>query len=179
MPELTQSGRKDGISRDRTWSTTVWACFQRKFPAYNKQELDDQARKMDSPKESQNDNQSRLPERKSTLSNWSWSRRITTVCLIATTAVALISSHLNNQEVLHARNSKRQYPGRHQHQQNQTFRNWTEQVQEAGIGAQLIPKPSTQEKSELKGKFLEEKEQITTLNPTITSRENRQIEKQE
>ena len=115
-----------------TWSTTVWARFQRnktrqgplgKFPAGNKQELDGQARKTDSPKGSQNNSQSRLPETKSTLSNWSWSRRTTTVCLIATTAVALISSHLNNQEVLHARNSKRQYPGRHQYQQYQTFRN--------------------------------------------------------
>ena len=110
-----------------TWSTIVWACFQRnktrqgplgKFPAGNKQELDGQARKTDSPKGSQNNSQSRLPETKSTLPNWSWSRRITTFCLIATTAVALISSHLNNQEVLHARNSERQYPGRHQHQQN-------------------------------------------------------------
>ena len=52
-------------------------------------------------------------------------------------------------------------------------------MQEAGIGARLIPKPSTQEKSELKGKFLEEKEQITTLNPTITSRENQWTEQQE
>ena len=96
---------------------------------------------------------------KRTLSNWSWSHRTTTVCLIATTAIALISAHLNNQEVLQAMNSEQQYPGRHQHQQNQTFRNWTEQVQEAGIGARLIPKPSTQEKSERKGKFLEEKKQ--------------------
>ena len=45
-------------------------------------------------------------------------------------------------------------------------------MQEAGIGARLIPKPSTQEKYEQKGKFLEEKKQVTTLNPTITSREN-------
>ena len=52
-------------------------------------------------------------------------------------------------------------------------------MQEAGIGARLTPKPSIQEKSELKGKFLEEKEQIMTLNPTITSRENRWTEQQE
>ena len=52
-------------------------------------------------------------------------------------------------------------------------------MQEAGIGARLIPKPSTQEKSERKGKFLKEKKQVTTLNPTITSRENRWTEKQE
>ena len=52
----------------------------------------------------------------------------------------------------------------------QIFRNWTEQVQEAGIGARPVPKPSTQEKAEQKGKLLKEKKQVTTGNPTITSR---------
>ena len=113
------------------------------------------------------------------LSIWSWSRRTTTVCLIATTAIALISAHLNNQEVLQARNSKQPCPGWHQHQQTQIFGNWTKQVQEAGMGTQPLPKPSTQEKAEQKGKLLKEKKQVTTGNPTITSRENRWIEKQE
>ena len=52
-------------------------------------------------------------------------------------------------------------------------------MQENGIGARLIPKPSIQEKSERKGKFLKEKKQVTTLNPTITSSKNRWTEKQE
>ena len=86
--------KKTGLAG--TWSTTVWAHFQRKFPAYNKQEVDNQARKTDSLKESLKDNQSRLPETKRTLSNWSWSVRITTACLIVTTAIKLISAHLNN-----------------------------------------------------------------------------------
>ena len=47
------------------------------------------------------------------------------------------------------------------------------------MGARPLSKPSTQEKTERKGKLLKEKEQVTTGNPTITSRENRRIEKQE
>ena len=66
-----------------TWCTTVWARFQRKFPADNKQE----------------DSQSRLQEMKKALSNWSWSLKTTTVCLIAITAIVLISAYLNTQEV--------------------------------------------------------------------------------
>ena len=45
-------------------------------------------------------------------------------------------------------------------------------MQEAEIGARLTPKPSIQKTPELEEKILKEKEQITTLNPTITSREN-------
>ena len=52
-------------------------------------------------------------------------------------------------------------------------------MQEAGIGVLLTSKPSIQETSELEEKILEEKEQIMTLNPTITSRENRWTEQQE
>ena len=78
----------EGKRLAETWSTTVWARLQRnktrqgpmgKFQAGNKQEFDSQARKTDSPKGSQSDNQSRLPETKSTLSNWSWSHRTATV----------------------------------------------------------------------------------------------------
>ena len=46
------------------------------------------------------------------------------------------------------------------------------------MGARPLPKPSTQEKAEQKGKLLKEKKQVTTGNPTITSRENQRIEKQ-
>ena len=103
-----------------TWYTTVWARFQRKFPADNKQE--------DSP--------SRLQEIKRTLSDWSGSLKTTTVCLIAITAIALISAHLNTQEVFQARNREQSCPGWQQHQQMQTLGNWTKQVQEVGMSTQ-------------------------------------------
>ena len=45
---------------------------------------------------------------------------------------------------------------------------------------ELVPGSLQGQASEkLKGKFIKEKEQITTLNPTITSRENRWTEQQE
>ena len=47
------------------------------------------------------------------------------------------------------------------------------------MGARPLSKPSTQEKAEKKGQLLKEKKQVTTGNPTITSRENQRIEKQE
>ena len=105
------------------------------------------------------------------LSDWSGNLRTTTVCLIAITAIALISAHLNTQEVFQARNSEQSCPGWHQHQQMQTLGNWTKQVQEVGMSAQ--------KETGRKGKLLKEKKQATTENPTITLRENQQSEKQE
>ena len=138
-----------------TWCTTVWARFQRKLPADNKQE--------DSP--------SRLKEIKRMLSDWSRNLRTTIVCLTAITAIALILAHLSPQEVFQAKNSEQSCPGWHQHQQMQTSRNWTKQVQEVGMSAQ--------KETGRKGKLLKEKEQAATGNPTITSRENRRVEKRE
>ena len=105
------------------------------------------------------------------LSDWSGNLRTTTVCLIAITAIALISAHLNTQKVFQARNSEQSRPGWYQHQPIQTLRNWTKQVQEVGMSAQ--------KETWRKGKLLKEKKQATTGNPTITPRENRWSEKQE
>ena len=74
--------------------------------AENLKELDGQARKMDSLKESQNNNRPRPSETVSMLSNWSLGFMIATICFITTIDVVMISSPLDNQEILHARVSE-------------------------------------------------------------------------
>ena len=59
--------------------------------AENLKELDGQARKMDSPKESQNNSRPRPSETASMLSNWSLGFMIAIICFIATIVVVLIS----------------------------------------------------------------------------------------
>merc|ERR1711867_100242 len=65
-----------------------------------------QARKKDNLKEPQNNNRPRPSETAGTLSNWSLSFMIATICFIATIDVLLISSCLNDQETIHVGISK-------------------------------------------------------------------------
>ena len=97
----------------------------------------------------------------------------------------MISSPLDNQEILHTRVSEQQHPTRHQ--QNRALRNWTERIQESGIhmpqmtgkGVRFSPKPSLQKAPELEGGILEEMDQTTTLNQIAKPRESRWTEQQE
>ena len=61
----------------------------------------EQARRKDNLKESQNNNRPRPSETAGTLSNWSLSFMIATICFIATIDVLMISSRLNDQDTIH------------------------------------------------------------------------------
>ena len=155
------------------------------------EEPDGQARKMDSLKESQNNNRPRSSETVSTLSNWSLGFMLATICFIVTMDVVMISSPLDKQEILHARVREQQHPTWHityyRSYYNQALRNWTEQIQESGIhmpqmtgkGVRFSPKPSLQKAPELEGGILEEMDQTTTLNQIAKPKESRWTERQE
>ena len=69
--------------------------------AENLEKTYDQARKKDNLKEPQNNNRPRPSETADTLSNWSLSFMIATICFITTIDVLMISSRLNNQDTIH------------------------------------------------------------------------------
>ena len=99
----TETARGD---QDATKGVTIQVNNTVTTQAENLKEPDGQAWKMDSPKEPQNNSRPRPSETASTLSNWSLGFMIATICFIATIDVLLISSHLNEQETLHARISE-------------------------------------------------------------------------
>ena len=152
------------------------------------EEPDGQARKMDSLKESQNNNRPRLSETVSTLSNWSLGFMLATICFIATMDVVMISSPLDKQEILHARVRERQHPTRHityyRSYYNQALRKRTERIQESGIhrpqmtekGVRFGPETSLQKAPELEGGSLEEMGQATTLSQIEKPKESRGTE---
>ena len=87
--------------QDATKGVTIQVNNTVTTQAENLEKTYDQARKKDNLKEPQNNNRPRPPETASTLSNWSLSFMIATICFIATIDVLLISSHLNDQETIH------------------------------------------------------------------------------
>ena len=100
---LLETDKTTKRDQDATKGLTIQVNNTVTTQAENLKELDSQARKMDSLKESQNNNCPRPLETASTLSNWSLGLMIATICLIATIDFVMISSPLDSQEILHAR----------------------------------------------------------------------------
>ena len=99
----TETARGD---QDTTKGVTIQVNNTVTTQAENLKMPDDQARKKDNLKEPQNNSHPWPSETSSTLSNWSLGLMIATICFIATIDVVLISSPLDNQEILHARISE-------------------------------------------------------------------------
>ena len=89
LPETDKTTKGE---QDATKRLTIQVNNTVTTPAENLKELDGQAQKMDSPKESQNNSRPRPSETVSTLSNWSLGFMITTICFIATIDAVMISS---------------------------------------------------------------------------------------
>ena len=91
-PETDKTTKGD---QDATKGVTIQVNNTVTTQAENLKEPNGQARKMDSPKEPQNNSRPRLSETASTLSNWSLGFMIAIICFITTIDVLLISSHLD------------------------------------------------------------------------------------
>ena len=89
LPETDKTMKGD---QDATKGLTIQVNNTVTTQAENLKELDGQARKMDSPKESQNNSRPGPSETAGTLSNWSMGLMIATMCFIATIYVVMISS---------------------------------------------------------------------------------------
>ena len=100
MLETDKTTKRD---QDATKGLTIQVNNTVTTQAEKLEEPEGQAWKMDSLKESQNNNRPRSSETVSMLSNWSLGFMLATICFIATMDVVMISSPLDKQEILHAR----------------------------------------------------------------------------